>query len=186
MKVCKHRRTSIRQMLLDRGTEGEMSAGGVNENAAQFRNRPMLNDGILDRPDQRRIEDIRLGAIEPQTKQPSVALEPDFQRAAHALCPPALGIPAFGISSSIIASLHPSPLARRWRNATKSISRSFFGPSLKARNPVRASAIMLRASHARLFSLLRFQASSFGLRSSSKLLVRHSGNVVISLVHIAS
>src|ERR1019366_2553665 len=129
-----------------------MPAGRVDENAAQFRCGPMLDERIIDRADQRRVEDIRLGTIEPQAKKMPFAFEPDLQRAAHALCPPALGIPALGISSSIINSVHPSPLARRWRRATKSPSRSFFGPSLKARNPVRASAIMLRASQARLFS----------------------------------
>src|SRR5579864_1302594 len=186
MEAREHRRAAVRQMLLDRGTKAEMGAGRVDQNAAQSSIGDMLAERLLDRADHRRVKDIRLGAIEPQTKQVPVAFKPDLQRIAHALCPPAFDAPACGIKSSIIASVHPSPLARRWRSATKSISRSFFGPSLKARNPVRASAIMLRASQARLFSLLRFQASSFGLRSSSKLLVRHSGNVVISLVHIAS
>ena len=64
----------------------------------------------------------------------SVAVEPDLQRelVTAAARPSRLR----GISSSIIASVQPSPLASRCRSATKSISRSCFGPSLKARNPV--------------------------------------------------
>ena len=62
--------------------------------------------------------------------------------------------------------------------ATRSISRPVSRvPSLKARKPARASVIMLSASHAREFSLLRFQASSFGLRSSSMVFVVQSGKV---------
>ena len=72
-----------------------MRAAGVDEDAAQFRGAPLLNDGVFDRADERRIENIRLGAIEPQTKQASVAIEPDFQRAAHAVRAPAFGIKFF-------------------------------------------------------------------------------------------
>ena len=85
------------------------------------------------------------------------------------------------------AADRPSSRRRRvfWRSSTKSTSRSSFVPSLNAVKPARASVIMLSASHAREFSLLRFQASSLGLRSSSIVLVVQSGNVCSSFAHSA-
>ena len=52
--------------------------------------------------------------------------------------------------------------------------------------PERASVIMFSASQAREFSLLRFQASSLGLRSSSIVLVVQSGKVSSILAHSSS
>ena len=88
----------------------------------------------------------------------------------------------------VVQRRRPSSRRRRASGAaaTKSTSRSSLVPSLNAVKPARASVIMLSASQAREFSLLRFQASSLGLRSSSSVLVVQSGKVSSILAHSSS
>src|SRR5512139_432185 len=130
----------------------------------------MLRERRSDGRDHLGVENVRLRAREPQAQQRAVAVEPNLQRRAHFFF-------AFGWMLSCSGPTQLSPAASFCRSSTKSTSRSSFGPSLNAVKPARASVIMLSASHAREFSLLRFHASSFGLRSSSSVLVVQSGNV---------
>ena len=78
MKTAKHLRALGRQMLLDAGTEGEMRASGVDQNAEQAGFRSVLHKRRVERAYRRGVEDVRLGPVEPQAQQGAVALEPDF------------------------------------------------------------------------------------------------------------
>ncbi len=91
-----------------------------------------------------------------------------------------------GIRLSVNASSQPWPAGERLAQRDEVDFAVSFVPSLKARKPARASVIMLSASHAREFSLLRFHASSLGLRSSSIVLVVQSGKVSSSFAHSSS
>ena len=76
----------IRQVLLDRRAEAEMTAAGIDQDFAQFRGSAVLKQCILERADKRRVEDVCLRAIEAQAQQASLAVEFDLQagRSCHA------------------------------------------------------------------------------------------------------
>src|SRR6266542_5979482 len=169
------------QMLLDARPEAEMRTLGVDQSRRERRVAEMLLQGGVERGDHRRIDQVRLRPVEAQTQQPAFRLEPDAQRLGHD------SLFALGMTLSVSSSLHGVLAASARRSAMKSISRPVSRvPSLKARNPARASVIMLSASQAREFSLLRFQASSLGLRNSSSVLVVQSGKVSSSLAQRSS
>src|SRR5579872_2079468 len=138
-------------MLFDAGPEAEMRPFGVQNHAEQFRTPPVHLESFLQCGDHVRVDDVPFGTRETQPQQLLVVLQPrvDGKRDADAH-----GLPsAFGRRLSTSESLHAVPCAISLRKAMKSISRCSRGPSLKARKPVRASASILSASHAREFSL---------------------------------
>src|SRR5450631_2873058 len=172
MQPRQHGGALARQMFLDAGAETEMRPFGIEQHGAELTIAKMLGQRGIERRDHGGIDKVRLRTVEPQPQQAAVRLVPDLERLAHNYDL------ARGMMLSVRSSLHGVFAASARRSATKSISRPVSRvPSLKARKPARPSVIMLRASQSRAFSLLAFHALSFGLRSSSTVLVVHSGNV---------
>src|SRR5450755_3246512 len=172
MKVSQHGGAMTWQMLLDAGAKAEMRPLGIKYHRAELVVADMLRERGIERGNHGGIDEIGFGPAQPQPQQAAFCLGPDLERLGHSYDL------ARGMMLSVSSSLHGVFAASARRSATKSASRPVSRvPSLKARNPARASVIILRASQSRAFSLLLFQALSFGFRSSSTVLVVQSGKV---------
>src|SRR5574341_731502 len=174
MQPPQHLLAVLRQVLLDACAERKMRPLVIDQRGEQ----PLVvlvgSKGGGERGDHRRVDQVRLGSCQAQPEQRPVLLQPDLERRVVHLR---------GWIESCRAPTQDSPAAIFCRSLMKSTSRWSLGPSLKAVKPARASVTMLSASQARWFSLLRFQASSLGLRSSSMVLVVQSGKVSSIFAH---
>src|SRR6516225_3578464 len=171
MDAAQHINAFARSVLLDAGAEAEMRSFGVEQHGGEASIAKMLSQRFVERRDHFRVDNIRLWTAQAQAQKPAFHLKPDLEWGrCHQR--------AFGWMLLMSSSDQGVLAASARRSVTKSTSRPVsFVPSLKARKPARASVIMLSASQAREFSLLRFHASSLGLRNSSIVFAVQSGKV---------
>ena len=80
MQRSQHAGAALGQVLLDAGAKAEMRPFCIEQHAAQTGRRAMCIEGCLQTGNHRRIDDVGLRTVQPQTQQRAIAIKPDFER----------------------------------------------------------------------------------------------------------